>query len=155
MSEILEKQKYIVLFTNKLCTIQDRTLKNLIGAVVQYDGVYLFLPVRARNFQVNSVVVPDASMLWHRRLGHPLMKVVSSLPGVASSSMNKKCGVFDCYICFMGKQPRNSFPLSMDKASGLFDLIHCDIWGPNKVSSKISFTTIFSIIFSIKYLLET
>ncbi|XP_021753829.1 uncharacterized protein LOC110719238 [Chenopodium quinoa] len=57
VSQLLEKQKYIVLFTNKLCTIQVRTLENLIGAGVQYNGVYLFRPVRARSFQVNSLVV--------------------------------------------------------------------------------------------------
>ena len=36
----------------------------------------------------------------------------------------------------MGKQPRNRFPISMNKASEIFDLIHCDIWGSNKILSS-------------------
>ncbi|XP_057251842.1 uncharacterized protein LOC130591897, partial [Beta vulgaris subsp. vulgaris] len=104
----------------------------------QCDGVYIFRPVRARNLQAHRVVVSDASLLWHRRLGHPSMQVVCSLPGVTSShhSTSGSSCLFDCDICFMGKQPRNSFPLSSNKASDIFDLIHCDIWGPNKIASS-------------------
>lgn len=38
VSQLLAKQKYIVLFTDKLCTFQDRTSKNLIGAGEQLMG---------------------------------------------------------------------------------------------------------------------
>ncbi|XP_021727452.1 uncharacterized protein LOC110694595 [Chenopodium quinoa] len=114
----------------------DHSLRNLIGAGVQYDGVYIFRPVLARNLQANKVVISDASLLWHRRLGHPSMQVVSSLPGVSSSHNSHSVCSFDCDICFMGKQPRNSFPLTMNKTSGIFYLVHCDIWGPNKIVSS-------------------
>ncbi|XP_021749717.1 uncharacterized protein LOC110715444 [Chenopodium quinoa] len=54
-SQLLEQQSYSVMFTDKLCIIQDRSLRNLIGAGEQCDGVYIFRPVRARNPQANKV----------------------------------------------------------------------------------------------------
>uniref|UniRef100_A0A803NEI4 FBD domain-containing protein n=1 Tax=Chenopodium quinoa TaxID=63459 RepID=A0A803NEI4_CHEQI len=47
VSQLLEKQSYSVMFTDKLCIIQDRSLRNLIGAGEQCDGVYIFRPVQA------------------------------------------------------------------------------------------------------------
>lgn len=109
-------------------------MRNLIGAGEQCNGVYLFRPVR--SIQANNSTVADSALVWHRRLGHPSMKVVRSLPGVASSSgLNKFCDE-DCQVCFLAKQPRHSFPLSTNKASDLFDLIHCDIWGSYRVASS-------------------
>ncbi|XP_021753751.1 uncharacterized protein LOC110719155 [Chenopodium quinoa] len=108
VSQLLEKQCYFIMFTDKLCIIQDRSLRNLIGAKGQCDGVYIFRPIRARNLQANKVVISDASLLWHRRLWHPSMQVVSSLPTLSSSrstySSYSSCS-FDCEICFIGKHP--------------------------------------------------
>lgn len=96
------------------------------------NGVYIFKPVGSSLSAANKVVkLDDLSLLWHRRLGHPSLKVISSLPGLAGLC-SQHCDL-DCTICFMGKQPRNSFSLSKSKAVGIFDLIHCDIWGPNKI----------------------
>lgn len=144
VSQLLEEHNYLVLFTHKFCIIQALNLKNLIGAGVQCNGVYLLRHVPRRSLQANKVGVSEASLLWHRRLGHPSMKVVSSLPGMGSS--NKNCDVLDCHICFMGKQPRNSFSLSMNKASDLFDLVHCDIWGPEKVLSSCNASYFLTIV---------
>ncbi|KAL2933792.1 Retrovirus-related Pol polyprotein from transposon TNT 1-94 [Bienertia sinuspersici] len=132
VSQLLEKQQFLVLFTNKLCVIQDRSLRNLIGVGEQCNGVYLFRLVR--SFQANATVA-DIAWLWHRRLGHPSMKVVRSLLGVDSSDFNNVCGD-NCQVCYMAKQPRDSFPLSNNKATDLFELIHCDIWGPYDVESS-------------------
>ena len=63
------------------------------------------------------------------------MKVVHSLPGLVSSIKNN-IYVDDCQVCFFAKQPRNSFHLSMNKASDFFALIHCDIWGSYHVASS-------------------
>lgn len=41
-----------------------------------------------------------------------------------------------CDVCFRAKQTRNSFPLSHNKAQNLFEIVHCDIWGPYRVSTS-------------------
>ena len=145
VSQLLATNSFVVFFTNKLCIIQDLTLKNLIGAGVQFNGVYVFQPVRAHCFQAHKVAkVDNASLLRHRRLGHPSLKVLSLLPSLVGTSFSL-CDL-DCPICFMGKQPRNSFPLSSNKASDIFDLVHCDIWGPNKIPSTCNARYFLTIV---------
>ena len=133
VSQFLEKQKYLISFTNKLCIIQDPSTRNLIGAGEQHNGVYFFIPVR--HLQANKCSVKDTTMLWHHRLGHHSMKVVRSLPGIPSSVLNKSCNDH-CQVCFLAKQPRSSFPSSINKATESFELIHCDIWGSYNVASS-------------------
>lgn len=101
VSQFLEKQKFIVFFTNKICVIQDPSSRNVIGAGKQHNRVYVFCPVR--RIQANKSVVQDTSMLWHRRLGHPSIKVVRSLPGVASSIKNNNVCDDDCQVCYFAK----------------------------------------------------
>ena len=77
-----------------------------------------------------SVVVRDDKSfeLWHKRMGHPSAKVVGLLPAVSngvSEFSNKACDV-----CLRAKQTRLSFPISENKTKGIFDMVHCDIWGP-------------------------
>lgn len=62
--------------------------------------------------------------LWHNRLGHPSAKIVALLPSisVSVSALNKACDV-----CLRVKQTRDCFPISINKSSKFFDLIHVDI----------------------------
>lgn len=74
------------------------------------------------------VGVPDVSEfdLWHQGLGHPSEKVVKMLPVIHSSTSRKKSNnVYNVYP--IAKQTRESFPVSSNKASSLFELIHCDL----------------------------
>ena len=41
-----------------------------------------------------------------------------------------------CDICLRAKQTRDSFHESSNKADGVFDLIHCDIWGAYRTLSS-------------------
>lgn len=49
---------------------------------------------------------------------------------VSPSSLNKLCD-----ICLRAKQTRDSFPLSMNKSSKNFELIHVDLLGPYRTPS--------------------
>ena len=40
-----------------------------------------------------------------------------------------------CETCIQAKQTRCSFPLSNNKTTDTFEMIHCDIWGPYRVPS--------------------
>lgn len=78
VSQLLATSFYSVTFTDKLCVIQDRNSRTLIGAGEQSDGVYWFKP--KRQIQANRTTVVDKHELWHQRLGHPSRKIVSLLP---------------------------------------------------------------------------
>ena len=84
-----------------------------------------------------AVTVPEISdfELWHRRLGHPSDRVVKLVPTISSSTSRKKLNKA-CEVCPQAKQKRDSFPVSDSKASRIFEFIHCDLWGPNKIPSS-------------------
>lgn len=103
----------------------------MIGAGERVDGLYYFRGVpEVKALKIDGV---QSTELWHQRMGHPSEKVLQHLPVVSSftrSSKNKSCDV-----CPRAKQHRNSFPISNNKASRIFELIHVDLWGPYKTQS--------------------
>jgi len=74
--------------------------------------------------------------LWHSRLGHPAEPVMQILKGKFLFDSNK---VLPCDVCHLAKQSRNKFETSSHKTTDLGDLIHLDVWGPYKVSTKEGF----------------
>jgi len=81
------------------------------------------------------------------RLGHPSSNVLSLLPsslGIVCNSRKNK-GNF-CEICFCATKTRNQFPINQVNAKEVFDLIHCDIWGPYRTSSTCGAHYFLSII---------
>ena len=70
--------------------------------------------------------------LWHKRMGHPPEQILKLIPLVNSSDKLNKA----CEACHRAKHSRNSFALSENVASRIFELVHCDLWGPyNTLSS--------------------
>ena len=70
----------------------------------------------------------NSTNVWHKRLGHPSLQVLLLLP--------RSLGVIDeknkddvCETCH-AKQTRSNFHISFNRAKCVFELIHCDIWGP-------------------------
>lgn len=117
--------------TDKVCVIQDRITKTLIGAGEQQNGLYFFrgLEAAAAIQHKNSSSID----VWHRRLGHPSSKALEMLKFSDFSSC--KFDSKQCEICISAKQTRDSFPLSFNKTSFAFELIHCDLWGPYRSSA--------------------
>ncbi|GKC56767.1 ribonuclease H-like domain-containing protein [Tanacetum coccineum] len=71
----------------------------------------------------SGIVCYVSKELWHCRLGHPADQVLS----VLSDKIGFKSGdhVSACDICHKAKQTRE-----------LGDLVHLDVWGPYKVTSR-------------------
>ena len=114
------------------CVVQDRILRKLIGASERRDGLYFFKGVRnVRAYKTNDLHSMD---LWHKRLGHPSLKITQLIIEVrehkVSNVVNKTCEV-----CSRAKQTREKFPLSQHKDSSAFELVHCDLWGPYRTPS--------------------
>lgn len=77
--------------------------------------------------------VPEMEV-WHRRFGHPastameMMRLPDSNSSVFFDSKS-------CDICIQAKQSRDSFPISINKTTEVFELVHCDLWGPYRTQA--------------------
>ncbi|KAL1194230.1 Retrovirus-related Pol polyprotein from transposon RE1 [Cardamine amara subsp. amara] len=69
--------------------------------------------------------------MWHQRLGHPSNGVYDLLPVV--SKRVKDFSV--CSTCMKAKQSRVVFHSSENKRDDIFEMIHCDLWGPYRTAS--------------------
>ncbi|CAM8991331.1 unnamed protein product [Rhodiola kirilowii] len=129
---LIRELQLLVTLTDRLCVIQDRTTRMVIGVGEARDGVFWFC---TGIDGVKRVAAASTSTLelWHQRLGHPSYSLVSHLPGVHG---NNKRVADPCSICLQSKQTRDCFPLSSNKAVDLFELIHADVWGPYRIPSS-------------------
>jgi hypothetical protein len=86
-------------------------------------------------FQFFATVKYVSTDIWHYRLGHlspsRLQLLHSNNPHISCDLMSTPCT-----ICHLAKQKRLSFPHSVTVSTSIFDLIHCDIWGPFSVGSR-------------------
>ncbi|KAJ4760696.1 Retroelement pol polyprotein-like [Rhynchospora pubera] len=130
LSKLISDNDCFVVFTNELCVIQDRNMRMPIGVGELRDGVYYYHPLAPT--QVFHTSKETTYELWHRRMGHPSSQITCLFPGVKGGS-DMKTGV--CDICMCSKQSRIAFPVSLNKTSEPFELIHCDIWGAYRVAS--------------------
>ena len=128
IAKLCKDMRCLVTFSDDNCVLQDCTSRTLIGAGKQLGGVYYYKEGSLGAIQVNSV---RESSLWHNRLGHPSSEVLSFLS--SSLGINFRKGNEVCEICVRAKQTRNKFIQSPNKAESVFELIHCDIWGPYKI----------------------
>lgn len=102
----------------------------MIGMGKQCGGLY-YMSLLQRT--PTSHQVSQLSNLWHMHLGHPSpsrLKLVSSL-----LSSNKIVFDSNCTVCPLAKQTRQPFASSFISTHAPFDLLHCDIWGPHKIST--------------------
>jgi len=66
-------------------------------------------------------------------LGHASNEVMSAFfKNLGVSGGDKDA----CDVCFRAKQTRSRFVILENKASDLFELIHCDIWGSYRVKAS-------------------
>ena len=143
VSQLTDHYNCFVQFTNGLCVIQDRTSRMLIGAGERRDGLYYFRGMsRVHAMKVNGVASLD---LWHKRLGHPSLQVTKLVPEVDLRDKNKRLNK-NCDVCQRAKQSRDKFPVSKHKASAIFELIHCDLWGPYRTISSCGASYFLTIV---------
>lgn len=124
-SQLVRQWNCEILVTDKFCLIQDHSTRKLIGAGEIREGLYYFQG--AVSTKVMKTTKKDTLGLWHRRMGHPSTKIVKLLPVVDKHS--EMC-IKNCEVCLRAKQSRTEFVASNNTASRIFDMIHCDLWGP-------------------------
>ncbi|PKH48991.1 hypothetical protein CRG98_050339, partial [Punica granatum] len=118
-----------VMFFSDFCVIQDLAVRRPIGVARLRGGLYCFGCITSFSAFVAKGL--ENQERWHRRLGHPSYNVLSLVPAFGITEVENKT----CDICFRAKQTRFPFPPSINKSENIFDLIHCDIWGPYHTAS--------------------
>jgi len=133
VSQLTDDHDCFVQFTKHLCVIQDHTSRMLISADKRQDRLYFFRSVPrvvAMKADTNTSLE-----FWQKRMGHPSLPVRKLLPRVSckdsKSSLNKICDV-----CQKAKHCRDKFSDSEHKALEIFELIHCDLWGPYRTQAS-------------------
>ncbi|GKC25325.1 ribonuclease H-like domain-containing protein [Tanacetum coccineum] len=77
-------------------------------------------------------------------LGHPSDQVLKALKHKIDIKGNCNSSLYD--IRHYSKQTREPFPLSEHKTTFVGDLIHLDVWGPYKITSKEGFKYFLTIV---------
>ena len=143
MTQLIDQYDCFVLFTRKLCVIQGHTSRMLIGAGERRDGLYYFKGIpRIHAMKINDTASLD---LWHQRLGHPSLRITKLVPEVNSSNCGSSLNNI-CDVCQRAKQRRDKFSVSDNKTSGIFELVHCDLWGPYRTVSSCGASYFLTIV---------
>ncbi|CAL9018441.1 unnamed protein product, partial [Prunus brigantina] len=136
VSQLTEQLNCCVLIYPSFCLLQDIHTKEILGRGTKKGGLYYvddFNPGVA-----NSVTHPFDSKqkqiwLWHRRLGHPSFSYMKHLiPDLFSGFKDSD---FTCDTCILAKSHRVPYPLSTNKCTTPFTLIHSDVWGPSPITA--------------------
>lgn len=96
------------------------------------QGVYYYRP--QENESVGRVAVTKEGRLWHKRLGHPSKNIFPYFSNLVGCNLNWNSDAV-CDSCCRAKQSRTLFKPNNKRCDVLFGLIHCDIWGPYRVTS--------------------
>jgi GAG-pre-integrase domain len=72
-------------------------------------------------------------ILLHCRLGHISFTILGKLYLKLYSRYNKTKLV--CDACEFAKHTRTMYPISGNKSSSCFDIVHSDVWGLSRVAS--------------------
>nr|GEW66585.1 ribonuclease H-like domain-containing protein [Tanacetum cinerariifolium] len=135
----------IVAFNENKCFILPQDLKRLsvLGIGNQIDGLYYLNDSQGTGLGFEKPICNLSKYIWHERLGHPsdqVLKVLENDLALDNSDL-------DHYeICQRAKQTREPFPLSEHKSSVLAKLVHLNLWGPYKVTSKEGFKFFLTIV---------
>ena len=91
------------------------------------DGLYCFYPSSRCSPDPQALLsISTSSILWHQHLGHPVFFIVERTLN-SRVSLNKDHASHICSACQMGKIINCSFPITMNKNTELFKLVHTDI----------------------------
>ncbi|KAJ9554588.1 hypothetical protein OSB04_018633 [Centaurea solstitialis] len=120
--------KYRVVFDDGNAIVQDARTKQMIGNVRMLQGLYV---LKIEGAQSNVAINLASVETWHRRLGHPSNEVLDILHSVLATSKHSLLNNNDpCMVCPLAKQKRLPFVSLNNMSKEMFDLIHCDVWGP-------------------------
>ncbi|KAK8999357.1 hypothetical protein V6N11_070528 [Hibiscus sabdariffa] len=152
-----------VLFYPDFCLMQDLSTGRIKGIGKLSRGLYFFQSsvdasglISSSSLFNNSVdasvcmssgstTVMNKTHIWHSRLGHAPLTVLSKLPDFSTAHFNHDC-VKNCLVCPQAKQTCLPFPSSVSTSDKVFELIHLDLWGPYRISTHSGHRFFFTIV---------
>nr|GEV27468.1 hypothetical protein [Tanacetum cinerariifolium] len=145
--KLARDSKLLVGFDEHNCYFHNLKGNKTMRTGRQCNGLYLFdIEKDCKIISNNCIATCYVSRsLWHQRLGHPADQVLSVLNknlNLDSQSVSDHL----CDICNKAKQSREPFSLSDHKSTKLGQLIHLDVWGPYKVTSRDGFRYFLSAV---------
>ncbi|CAM8959948.1 unnamed protein product [Rhodiola kirilowii] len=124
-----------VLFTDSNCVIQDPQDRIILETGRPSGALYSTkqLKLQCKTANANSLIIQPQIQeveIWHNRLGHAPMDIVTQLLKNKTPSIHCKNLKYQCTVCPLAKQTKLPFPLSNHNTSTPFELLHSDVWGP-------------------------
>ncbi|KAK1410403.1 hypothetical protein QVD17_36940 [Tagetes erecta] len=147
VNKMAKENKLYSFFTESHCYVQDLFAKRLVMTGRELGGLYMVSPLNESEFLAcnNSFFACSTSFeLWHSRLGHPSDQVLNILKNdlyFTKTQLSEPCD-----ICHLSKQTRNVFHNSQHVSRKIGDLIHLDLWGPFKVTSREGYKYFLTIV---------
>ncbi|KAI3753423.1 hypothetical protein L2E82_25475 [Cichorium intybus] len=127
-----------------ICNVQDLQANPIVTTGKVSGGLYFLDNKKVSCNNSSSLSVCYVSkMTWHHRLGHPSDQVLGVLKHKLSLGSDR---LSLCEVCHRAKQTREPFPLSTHKSSSLGDLVHLDVWGPYRVSTRDGFKYFLTVV---------
>nr|GEU72821.1 ribonuclease H-like domain-containing protein [Tanacetum cinerariifolium] len=134
----LSRDNKFVGFDDNHCYIQDFKANKNVRIGRQFNGPYLFdVDSSCKKFVSNNSISSCfvSKTLWHQRLGHPADQVLDVLKTTLNLDSQSSSDHL-CDACNKAKQTREPFSLSDHKSSKIGELVHLDVWGPYKITSR-------------------
>ncbi|GKB90804.1 ribonuclease H-like domain-containing protein, partial [Tanacetum coccineum] len=146
VNKLIKDSKVFVGFDEDKCYIQDLKKEITLGTSSKFGGLYLFDMDNNKSIgNINMVMSFNVSKdLWYHRLGHPADQVLNVLKSDLNLSKNTKVSV--CETCHRAKQTRKPFPLSDNKSKSIGELVHLDLCGPYRVTSREGYKYFLTIV---------
>ena len=95
------------------------------------NGIYTFLESIVASKKVANVHERTSIDGWHKRLGHPSIKIVHHLVKNFSLSISSTKTLSSlCHSCSINKAHQQPFRVNSLQSHEPFELIYTDVWGP-------------------------
>lgn len=132
MHHFTKQNNVFVEFHSFYFLVKDQTTGVILLRDACENAVYMF---------PNSLVTSNSTMVanvhertsidgWHKRLGHPSMKLVHRLVNLFSLQLSSKFLPSSCTSCNINKAHQQPFDLTSLQSSMPLELIYTDVWGP-------------------------
>lgn len=119
-------------------SVKDLKTRQLLLKCDSSDDLYPVIP------STQVALLCGSTSLWHQRLGNPGAHAFNHLVSNKLITRNKCSSTVSCQGCQIGKSIRLPFEGSNIIVSGLFDIVHSDLWlSPVESISGINYYIIF------------
>lgn len=128
-------------------SVKDKTIRKILPTGPTHDGLYVF-PSTASSAPSPSTHLGERTLVaqWHHRLGHPSLKLVSTILHSNHLKFLPRDPSFQCSACPFAKSHQLPFSLSQAFYTRPLQLLAVDLWGPASFISHNGFRYYISFV---------